>query len=270
MFDKELFAKLLELAKGEDRSINKYAADCGISSAHISRLIRGLIDTPPGPTTIKKFADYSKNNVTYEQLMKAAGFTEEDTLEISDLENLLENIRNIESKKDIIALKRKTPDFELKIKKIREIQQREMNSLEERMDSIDKAKFVQIPVLGVVKAGLPLIADENLVGYFPTDKQFILNGRDYFYLRVKGDSMDKEFKEDSLVLVQKQDHIETGEIGVVLVNGYEATVKRIFIKDSLITLMPQSNNTEHLPQIYDTTKEEVRILGKVILAVKKY
>ncbi|ADQ06470.1 immunity repressor protein (phage-related protein) [Caldicellulosiruptor hydrothermalis 108] len=72
MFDKKEFARLLELAKG-DRSINEYAKECGVSSAHISRLLRCLLDTPPNPETIKKIASKAKNGVTYEDLMKAAG-----------------------------------------------------------------------------------------------------------------------------------------------------------------------------------------------------
>ncbi|MEW9082385.1 helix-turn-helix domain-containing protein, partial [Caldanaerobacter subterraneus] len=71
-FDKKKFAELLALAKG-NRSINQYALQCGVSSAHISRLLRGLIDTPPNPETIKKFASKAHNGVTYEELMEAAG-----------------------------------------------------------------------------------------------------------------------------------------------------------------------------------------------------
>ncbi|MCL5290225.1 MAG: DNA-binding protein [Firmicutes bacterium] len=71
-FDKNGFARLLKTAKG-NRSINKYAGDSGVTSAHISRLLREKIDTPPNPDTIKKLAEAAGNNVTYEELMVAAG-----------------------------------------------------------------------------------------------------------------------------------------------------------------------------------------------------
>lgn len=74
IFDKEKFAHLLNKAKG-NRSINKYAADCGIAAAHISRLLRSLVDTPPNPPTIEKFTKHSIGNVSYEDLMAAAGHT---------------------------------------------------------------------------------------------------------------------------------------------------------------------------------------------------
>ncbi|ACL77606.1 helix-turn-helix domain-containing protein [Ruminiclostridium cellulolyticum] len=130
--------------------------------------------------------------------------------------------------------------------------------------------FIPVPVLGLIRAGQPAFAEENNEGYYPTDRQFISDDHEYFYLRIKGDSMDKEFKEGSLVLVQIQSTLESGEIGVVLINGFDATVKKVFIRDNLITLMPQSNNEDHQPQTYDTVKEEIKILGKVVLAVKKY
>jgi transcriptional regulator with XRE-family HTH domain len=71
-FDKNDFARLLKTAKG-NRSINKYAGDSGVTSAHISRLLREKIDTPPNPDTIKKLAEAAGSNVTYEELMVAAG-----------------------------------------------------------------------------------------------------------------------------------------------------------------------------------------------------
>lgn len=71
-FDKELFAELLRKAKG-DRSINKYASEIDISPAHISRLLRKLIDTAPSPETISKFSQGAHNGITYEMLMQAAG-----------------------------------------------------------------------------------------------------------------------------------------------------------------------------------------------------
>jgi len=135
-------------------------------------------------------------------------------------------------------------------------------------DRVERLKY--IPVLGVIRAGQPILAEENIEGFFPTDKQFISDKYEYFYLRITGDSMNKEFEEGNLVLVRKQDYIENGDIGVVLVNGMDATVKKIYIKNSIITLMPQSNNPEHQPQIYDIKKDEVKIIGRVMLAIKKY
>lgn len=74
MIDKNKFALLLRKAKGPERSLNQYAIDSGVSSAHISRLLRGLLDTPPTPQTIEKLAEHAFGGVTYEQFMEAAGY----------------------------------------------------------------------------------------------------------------------------------------------------------------------------------------------------
>ena len=71
-FDKKEFARLLKLAIGS-RSLNQFALHCEVSSAHLSRLTRELLETPPNPDTIRKIANKALNGVTYEDLMKAAG-----------------------------------------------------------------------------------------------------------------------------------------------------------------------------------------------------
>lgn len=71
-FNKEEFANLLDRAKGE-RSINNFANETGVSAAHISRFLRQMIASPPTPETISKFAAKAHNEVTYHDLMVAAG-----------------------------------------------------------------------------------------------------------------------------------------------------------------------------------------------------
>lgn len=71
-FNKEEFAVLLDRAKG-DRSINNFANETGVSAAHISRFLRQMIASPPTPETISKFAAKAHNEVTYQDLMVAAG-----------------------------------------------------------------------------------------------------------------------------------------------------------------------------------------------------
>ncbi|MFC4354215.1 hypothetical protein ACFO0S_03900 [Chryseomicrobium palamuruense] len=71
-FNKEEFANLLERAKGE-RSINQFANETGVSAAHISRFLRQMIASPPTPETISKFAAKAHNEVTYQDMMIAAG-----------------------------------------------------------------------------------------------------------------------------------------------------------------------------------------------------
>lgn len=87
-------------------------------------------------------------------------------------------------------------------------------------------KTVKLPVLGVIRAGTPILAVENIIGWEEVPEEDIKDG-EYFFLKVTGDSMINEHIPDgSLVLVRKQDYAESGDIVVALVNGEEATVKK--------------------------------------------
>jgi len=83
MFNKELFSGLLNKVKGP-RSINKFASVCGVSAAHISRLMRSMIDVAPSPKVINKFFSAGEGRVTYEELMEAAGHLKKHVIKNSD------------------------------------------------------------------------------------------------------------------------------------------------------------------------------------------
>lgn len=131
----------------------------------------------------------------------------------------------------------------------------------EKLDLVDYQPNKQIPVLGRISAGLPLYAEEHIEGYILED----VGEGEYFALRVKGDSMNAaHIFEGSLLIIRKQDYVENGEIAVVMIDDEDATVKRFYRKENMVTLMPQSTNPKHMPQIYDTSQTCVRIIGKVI------
>ena len=96
-FNKEMFASLLDKAKG-DRSINKYAEETGVSAAHISRFLRQLIDAPPTPETISKFADKAYNEISYRDMMSAAGHivVQENEVEEYSASNRREQLKRME------------------------------------------------------------------------------------------------------------------------------------------------------------------------------
>lgn len=127
---------------------------------------------------------------------------------------------------------------------------------------IDLSKYHQIPILGRISAGLPLYADEHIEGYTLTD---LNGGAEYFALRVHGDSMNAlRINDGDVIIVRRQEEVEQGEVAVVLVGGEDATVKRFYATDSTVTLMPQSTNPAHTPQIYDLRRTDICILGKVV------
>lgn len=129
-------------------------------------------------------------------------------------------------------------------------------------DAISYAPTQRIPILGRISAGLPLYADEQIEGYTYTD---LNHGGEYFALRVHGDSMDAlGIKEGYLVIVRRQDYVDNGTICVVLVGDNEATMKRFYQDGDTVTLMPQSTNPNHMPQIYNLKYTPIHIIGKVV------
>lgn len=135
------------------------------------------------------------------------------------------------------------------------------------ISTVIPSDIINLPIVGTVRAGQPIFAIENIEGHFPAPKTMLSSDKEYFYLKVKGDSMNLKFQEGSLLLVEKCSTIENGEIGVVLIDGLEATVKKVVSNENIITLIPMSSNPEHVPMIYDIVKDEVRIIGKVKFSI---
>ena len=127
----------------------------------------------------------------------------------------------------------------------------------------------KIPVVSKISAGLPIYSEENLIDYiyFATNK--LNSDKEEFGLKVSGDSMDKIFQDGDIVVVEKDSVVENGQLGVVMVNGYNATVKRVRYNGNQIILIPESNNQSHYPQVYGNN-DEVKVVGRVVASQKLF
>jgi repressor LexA len=115
-----------------------------------------------------------------------------------------------------------------------------------------------IPVLGNVVAGLPTEAIENFDDDWEELSEDMMNdGYEYFALRIKGDSMSPRMQNGDVVIVRKQNDIESDEIAVVRVDGDDATVKKVRLTDDGIWLLP--SNPAYTPMFY-SKGDEVSIL----------
>ncbi len=124
-------------------------------------------------------------------------------------------------------------------------------------------EVVQIPVYGKISAGLPIeMQTDSIIDHIYIEKSETKRGK-FFALEVVGDSMDKIIPNGSRVVVRQQEELENGEIGVIAINGYEATVKRYERDNDNVYLYPESNNPEHRVQRYSLKETPVSILGKV-------
>lgn len=123
--------------------------------------------------------------------------------------------------------------------------------------------LVNVPVVGMVTAGEPILAEQNVQDYFPLPRDFT-NSAEVFMLRVRGDSMvNAGIYDGDMVVVNQDTSAYNGDIVVALL-GEEATVKRFFKEQQHIRLQPE--NEKYEPII--TT--EVQILGKVVGLVRKF
>ena len=111
------------------------------------------------------------------------------------------------------------------------------------------------PLLGAVRAGMPMYAEENIEDYIPIRQT---DGAKYFWLNIRGDSMNAAGMDEG------DQEVENGQLAVVMVNGNEATVKYFRREGDLVILTPKSFNPVHQPQIYDLKRVPVRIAGLVV------
>jgi repressor LexA len=123
-------------------------------------------------------------------------------------------------------------------------------------------KVSNIPILGTVAAGKPILAVEDCDETYPIPQEF-LSGSDGFMLRVKGESMIEDgIMDGDMVIVRRQESAVNGETVVALIDG-EATVKHLYREDNHIRLQPA--NSAMQPIIVD----DAVIVGKVVGLVRK-
>lgn len=124
--------------------------------------------------------------------------------------------------------------------------------------------YIRIPVLGRVAAGIPIDAIEEVIDWEDISAEAAGDG-EYFGLQIKGHSMEPKISDGDVVIVRRQPDVDSGDIAVVLVNGDDATVKRIKKSPQGVTLIP--SNPAYEPMYYSNEEIEslpVQILGRVV------
>lgn len=177
-----------------------------------------------------------KNSLTFEELGQAAGVS-----------------KTTASRWESGDIKRLSPENKAKLSQLFDID----------VDDYLSNHFFK-PVLGEVKAGYDMFASQNILGYEEVTKREADQG-DY-YLKVKGNSMiGSRIYDGDLIYVQSTHSVENGEIAVVLINGDEATVKKVQRKDELFILEatnPDVENRYFSP--LDIAELPVQIIGRVL------
>lgn len=135
------------------------------------------------------------------------------------------------------------------------------------LKKVKDSDMIKIPVLGAIRAGLPLYADENIIDYEYVHQEELVMGEETFFLEVKGDSMiNARIYDGDRVRIRKQNHLDNnGDIMAVRVNGDEATLKRVYLQENGIALI--SENPKYAPMFYPASEIEsgyVEIIGRAM------
>lgn len=137
--------------------------------------------------------------------------------------------------------------------------------MEELISNSINNSGIKIPILGTVIAGIPVTAVEDIIGYEEISEKMARCG-DYFALKIKGDSMEPKMSKGDIVIVKQQNTVENGQIAIVLVNGDEATVKKVRFRENGIELIA-FNSYVYEPHFYSAKEIDelpVKIIGRVV------
>lgn len=130
--------------------------------------------------------------------------------------------------------------------------------------------FTRIPVLGKVVAGVPVEVCEDVIDYLDIPKRQFRTGS-YFALKVFGDSMQPRILEGDILIVRSQNTANTGDVVIAMVDGQDATCKKLIKHEAGITLM--SFNQNYPPMFFSNEEiinRPVHIIGKVVENRQKY
>lgn len=228
----------LTLYETADRYYYEYIVPCSISEGNLNYIVELITNLTPQNTkeTIKKKKEFIST------------FPEELQPKVKDFFDIL--IKSVMNDMD-----RKNTYYYLASL----INKNEKNKKDIRL--------YDIPIVGKIAAGQPILAQENIEGYLPVDPNVygLTTSDDLFYLRVSGESMNLKVHNGDYALIHKQDYAENGDIIVAIINSDdEATLKRYKkINDEIIILEPMSSYPME-PIVINLKETRFLIIGKAI------
>ncbi|HCL4436657.1 LexA family transcriptional regulator [Clostridium botulinum] len=134
----------------------------------------------------------------------------------------------------------------------------------EIVDPTSKKEVINVPIVGTITAGNPILAIENIEDVFPLPIDYVKNTKDLFMLKVSGESMiEAGILNGDLAIIEKTDSANNGDIVVALIDN-EATLKRFFKERSYIRLQPENKSMKPI------ILENCKVLGRLVGIYRKY
>jgi len=128
---------------------------------------------------------------------------------------------------------------------------------------------VSIPVLGVIKAGTPIEAQQDILEYIEIPKQWTKGGKKFYGLKISGDSMSPKYQPDDIVIFEQSEDVDraNGKDCAVMVNGYDATFKKFTLNENGVILTPLNLDNSDGYQITFYNKEDVANLPVRVIGI---
>ncbi|OGX33745.1 MAG: repressor LexA [Omnitrophica WOR_2 bacterium RIFCSPHIGHO2_02_FULL_52_10] len=134
-------------------------------------------------------------------------------------------------------------------------------------DESIRAQTVDVPLVGSISCGVPVLAEENVEAMIPVSTKLAKPPAKYFLLRAKSDSMDlKGINDGDFLLIRQQATAQDGDIVVALIDD-EATVKEFHSAGETVILKPRSKNKDHQPIVLT---KDFQIQGIVVTAIPEF
>lgn len=167
-----------------------------------------------------------------------------------------------------------TIDNAIKLAKALNVSLMDLVSKDLRFDNGEVVEFpdtIQIPVLGAIKAGIPIDAQQDIIEYIDIPKEWTKGDKKYYGLKISGDSMYPKYHENDIVIFEHtEDFLQAQKKDcAVMVNGFDATFKNVTITENGITLVPLNinNSDNYQPTFYN--KEQIDSLPVKIVGIAR-
>lgn len=299
MFDQSEFANILQKINLTYDTMSDFGKRANFDRTYISKYINKKIKNPPSPKILKKISEASNGITTYNELMflcgytnnyqineyylkrensfyksfyklKEIGLTDDEMEKLKDicLSNTRNNNSNILISEFVSTLPKKIQkdviDFynsflEETYSSFKPTDQNiNINHIQSYNNTFENKQVY--PLLGMVKAGYDYLSNENIIGYVAVDKK-VPDVENCYALQIVGDSMQPILYEDDIIIVHKQNDVESGQVAIVLIDNEEATVKKVIKHKDYIELIAFNS---YYPPKKLTNKDNFSIIGKVI------
>ncbi|MDR2303593.1 MAG: transcriptional repressor LexA [Treponema sp.] len=131
--------------------------------------------------------------------------------------------------------------------------------------SEDPNGVVEIPILGTVAAGLPILSEENFEGTITFHRSMLKKGRTYFAMKVRGESMiGAGINSGDIAIIEKTEFVRNGEIAMVVVDDDAITLKRYYKERFRVMLLAEN------PAFGPTYSQNVRVIGRLVRIYRTY